>query len=165
MVYRTVRQPTRGARIVGTLGRDLRRRATPRRSWPADRALRRRQFGHPAQTGTRLATAGPVLAVSTEPLDLGHDHTVTFTSTYGEPDGDWLGAIVSHRKPDGTPCLGGSVLFEVSRHGVAATESQRQGRHTWQVQSWEPPTLWPSLRCRLCGDHGWVREGRWVAAP
>lgn len=36
-------------------------------------------------------------------------------------------------------------------------------RALWQVQSWEPLTLSPSLLCH-CGDHGWIREGRWHAA-
>jgi hypothetical protein len=34
----------------------------------------------------------------------------------------------------------------------------------WQVVSLEPLTLSPSLLCRGCGHHGFVREGRWVPA-
>lgn len=37
-------------------------------------------------------------------------------------------------------------------------------RHVWTVQSWEPLTLSPSILCRRCGDHGFIREGRWVPA-
>ena len=33
----------------------------------------------------------------------------------------------------------------------------------WQVQSTEPLTLSPSIPCH-CGDHGFIRDGRWVAA-
>jgi hypothetical protein len=36
--------------------------------------------------------------------------------------------------------------------------------HFWQVQSWEPLTVSPSLLCTACGDHGFIREGRWVPA-
>jgi hypothetical protein len=34
----------------------------------------------------------------------------------------------------------------------------------WQVQAWEPMTLTPSLLCRTCGRHGFIRQGRWVEA-
>lgn len=34
----------------------------------------------------------------------------------------------------------------------------------WTVESTEPLTLSPSLLCRGCGNHGWIREGRWVPA-
>lgn len=33
----------------------------------------------------------------------------------------------------------------------------------WQVESWEPLTLSPSLLCH-CSDHGFIRDGRWVSA-
>jgi hypothetical protein len=32
----------------------------------------------------------------------------------------------------------------------------------WDVQSWEPLTISPSLLCRACGHHGFIRGGRWV---
>lgn len=35
---------------------------------------------------------------------------------------------------------------------------------TWEVQQWEPLTITPSVLCRTCGCHGWIREGRWVPA-
>ena len=34
----------------------------------------------------------------------------------------------------------------------------------WQVESWEPLTLSPSILCRKTGDHGFIREGKWVQA-
>lgn len=34
-------------------------------------------------------------------------------------------------------------------------------RVLWQVLSWDPLTLDPSIRCH-CGDHGFIRQGRWV---
>jgi hypothetical protein len=34
----------------------------------------------------------------------------------------------------------------------------------WQVESWEPLTLSPSILCRETGDHGFIREGKWVQA-
>lgn len=70
------------------------------------------------------------------------------------------GAIFVHPRADGTPgeCYG-SVRFalpEMAALGDAAP--------TWQVQSWDPLTLSPSILCRECGAHGFVREGRWVPA-
>lgn len=35
----------------------------------------------------------------------------------------------------------------------------------WDVLSWEPLTLSPSLLCRACGHHGFVQQGRWVPCP
>lgn len=32
----------------------------------------------------------------------------------------------------------------------------------WDVVSVKPLTLAPSLVCRACGHHGFIREGRWV---
>jgi len=34
----------------------------------------------------------------------------------------------------------------------------------WVVEKMEPLTLSPSLVCRLCGHHGFIRDGRWVPA-
>jgi hypothetical protein len=36
--------------------------------------------------------------------------------------------------------------------------------HGWDVLSTEPLTLSPSLLCRLCGSHGFIRDGKWVGA-
>jgi hypothetical protein len=35
---------------------------------------------------------------------------------------------------------------------------------TWTVESWTPLTISPSVLCRTCGRHGWIREGAWVSA-
>lgn len=40
---------------------------------------------------------------------------------------------------------------------------------TWTVEAgeagvWEGLTLVPSILCRTCGHHGWIRDGRWVDA-
>jgi hypothetical protein len=34
----------------------------------------------------------------------------------------------------------------------------------WTLVSREPLTLSPSLLCRLCGHHGFIRDGKWVPA-
>ena len=104
----------------------------------------------------------------TEELDLDHGHKMRWISWSpdrelnpqydGIPDVEKFGAIIDHLKPDGSACSG-AITFD--------GEVQRQldpDRPRWTVDSWDPPTFSPSVLCRLCGDHGFVREGKWVPA-
>ena len=34
----------------------------------------------------------------------------------------------------------------------------------WDLVQLEPLTLSPSLLCRACGHHGFIRDGKWVPA-
>jgi hypothetical protein len=36
--------------------------------------------------------------------------------------------------------------------------------HGWHLESEEPLTISPSLLCRACGHHGFIRDGKWVPA-
>ena len=36
--------------------------------------------------------------------------------------------------------------------------------HGWKVECIDPLTLSPSLLCRSCGFHGFIRNGNWVTA-
>ena len=108
------------------------------------------------------------LATGRIDLDLGHDHTLMFTHWApdralnpqydGLPDVPRIGATVCHLKPDGSPCASG-IHFdsEVARRVFP-------GQTGWTVESWEPLTVSPSLLCLRCGDHGFIREGKWVPA-
>lgn len=90
--------------------------------------------------------------------DLGDDHWLL--SWYVTADGavpgvdrateEREGAIVLHRQANGHFCPG-TVWF---RPGT---------RPSWTVESWDPLTISPSLLCH-CGDHGFIREGKWVRA-
>lgn len=113
-------------------------------------------------------------------LDLGHDHSLRFTcwapdrsiqanaERYaGVPDVDRWGAIVRHRVgPNGpgmpadqsTGWCEGVITFD-----GPVQQQVHPGAPMWTVESWEPLTLSPSLLCH-CGDHGFIREGRWVPA-
>ena len=62
-----------------------------------------------------------------------------------------------HLKADGEMCDG----FVTFAGDVQA--KVHPGAPKWTVESWEPLTLSPSLLCH-CGDHGFVRQGRWVRA-
>ena len=109
-------------------------------------------------------------------LDLGLGHTLAFIGWrpdrelnphYADvPDlaqGEHHGAIVRHDKTDMPHGFcEGAITFDTAttralrdHHGAASP--------LWQVQSWNPLTISPSLLCH-CGDHGFIREGRWVSA-
>jgi hypothetical protein len=101
-------------------------------------------------------------------LDLGDGHWLKFsrwapdrtiesnaTRFAGVPDEPRFGAMVPHLKADGSMC-DGFITFD--------GDVQRRvhpGAAKWTVEQWEPLTLSPSLLCH-CGDHGYIRGGRWV---
>lgn len=115
----------------------------------------------------------------TAELDLGHDHYLSITSWApdrtipanaeryaGIPDVERWGAIVRHRVPAGEQSISdpggewceGGITFD------GPTQRQLAPNHPrWTVKSWDPLTLDGSLQC-ACGDHGWVRGGRWEPA-
>jgi hypothetical protein len=90
-------------------------------------------------------------------LDLGDSHTLTWVQYQGD---ERTGANVWHLKPDGSEC-GGWIAFA---GGAWAASFAPGAIATWTVESPDPLTLSPSLLCRSCGDHGFIRAGRWVRA-
>lgn len=68
------------------------------------------------------------------------------------PDRMWCGIHAWHRTPGGAWCAG-FVGFSLIPH--------REGIGTWRVDRFDPLTLHPSIGCRACGVHGWIRDGRW----
>jgi hypothetical protein len=101
-------------------------------------------------------------------IDLGHGHVIRYADW--DPDLDLnpqyahlsgqlparVSAIVTHKTPDGGECEG-IITFD-----TPVARAQFTGPF-WTVESWEPLTLSPSLACH-CGDHGFIRQGRWVTA-
>lgn len=102
-----------------------------------------------------------------EKIDLGDGHIGEFEGWAPDrelnpqsahlPDVERYGMTIHHTSPAGSPCAGfvtfaGDVQREVSPASAA-----------WTVESWDPLTLSPSVLCS-CGDHGFIREGRWVRA-
>ncbi len=88
-------------------------------------------------------------------IDIGEGHAIAYAEWQGETAGitDW------HKKADGTWCSGW-VAFRGSKWERGFT----QGITAWDVLQRDPLTLSPSLLCRTCGDHGFIREGKWVKA-
>lgn len=97
--------------------------------------------------------------------DIGHDILIAFAGWHPErdinpqyahlPDVDKYCLLLGHQCKDRWTPNGCTLDGPVSREIDA-------GRAGWQVESWEPLTLSPSLLCRSCGLHGFIREGRWV---
>lgn len=80
--------------------------------------------------------------------------------------------VIEHKTTAGRLCVSALHLDtpDVQR-AEAATRAHCESRgHTyydyprWEVVAWEPLTLAPSILCRACGDHGWIRAGRWERA-
>ncbi len=65
-----------------------------------------------------------------------------------EPDEIPIGGHLYHPRPDGEGRCSSAWMMD-------------QG---WKLISTDPVTVTPSLLCRRCGDHGFIRDGRWVAA-
>ncbi len=108
-----------------------------------------------------------------EPLDLGHGHTLIFFSWKpdrtihanairykDQPDIPLLGAQIIHTAPTGSECRSGVYFDTPEIRKFFSTEHKPPV--LWQVSSWNPLTLSLSLLCH-CGDHGFIREGKWVS--
>ncbi len=100
-------------------------------------------------------------------IDIGDDHQIKFfcwapdrtlnPQYAGMPDIEKAGCMIWHKNPkDGSQCCG-AINFESMRALVP-------DRAIWQVQSLDPLTVSPSVLCMRCGDHGFIRNGRWVKA-
>lgn len=89
-------------------------------------------------------------------LELGLDHTLTLVS-FGQ--NERFGAVLCHpnQKRPGEWCLA-SIIFDSEDARVALPD-----RPKWTVVQWEPLDITPSFQCN-CGDHGFVRDGKWVPA-
>lgn len=87
-------------------------------------------------------------------MDLGHGVTAVWLMK----DDERIGLLESHDCAEGH--LGtGSVIFD-----VPAAHAARPDGPFWHVESWEPLTISPSVACRNCPNHGWIRGGVWVPA-
>lgn len=89
-------------------------------------------------------------------IDIGHGH---FMEWIRWAPVDRAGVAIRHpSKKDGSPCMT-AMYFDIPE-----LRDQHLSRTVWQVQSMDPLTASPSLLCLTCGDHGFIRDGRWVPA-
>lgn len=90
-----------------------------------------------------------------KPIDLGGGHVL---QPVKHPDGGLNGFIEKHPRPDnGESCMG-VLIIKPTKDDVT------YNRPVWTMESEDPITLSPSIACRTCGAHGWIREGKWVDA-
>lgn len=92
-------------------------------------------------------------------LDLGDEHRIVFAEYGGEKR---VGGNVMHPPVEGKCSGNGWVAF--AGRAWARKFSGTGDFQSWQVESEEPLTLSPSILCRGCGDHGHIRDGKWVKA-
>lgn len=83
-------------------------------------------------------------------VDLGHD---TWYTKVEDSEGTWVGIHEWHREREGGDYESGFIQF--------AGRGKVQHSVAWDVISEDPLTLSPSLACRTCGHHGFIRNGRW----
>jgi hypothetical protein len=107
-------------------------------------------------------------------LDFGSGYKGQFTSWSpdrelnpqynGIPDVERYGLMISH--PDARDPSKRHVSMIIFDGPVQA--QLRPNNPRWQVESWEPLTISPSILCTLekggCGAHGFIRNGAWVPA-
>jgi hypothetical protein len=72
--------------------------------------------------------------------------------------GNWVAIHEWHPGPNGE-CVGFVAFDTPEAREVTAPQAPK-----WTVESRDPLTLSPSLLCRRCGNHGWIRGGRWKHA-
>lgn len=85
----------------------------------------------------------------TPTADLGHNVRAGIRRLPGETEPD--GVYYEH------PCAPGFCGYDY----VPLKPSWEDG---WDLISEEPLTLSPSLLCRACGHHGFIRGGKWIPA-
>jgi hypothetical protein len=82
-------------------------------------------------------------------IDLGLNHAIALVTwgCHDEFENTLYGAKYWHLTPAGVVCEG-FIMF----NNMANLVSQ------------DPITISPSLLCLSCGDHGFIRDGKWVPA-
>jgi hypothetical protein len=90
-------------------------------------------------------------------VDIGDGHSIVLARYEGEV----AGANVYHSRPDGAECVGW-VAF-AGRAWARGFPDGLAGK-SWDVIQADPLTLAPSIKCRSCGDHGYIRNGKWERA-
>ena len=94
-----------------------------------------------------------------ERIDIGGGHEIEYVGYAGE---EKVAINDYHKRPDNSQPCQGFVSF--TGKGWSNEFKGSPGHQSWDVVSWDPLTLTPSLLCRSCGDHGHITNGRWVKA-
>lgn len=100
--------------------------------------------------------------------DIGHGVLISYVGWHPDrelnpssahlPDVDRYALLLGHQCRDTWTPNGCTLDSETAR------QLEPEGRPMWTVENWDPLSLTPSLLCRTCGLHGWIRDGRWLPA-
>lgn len=85
-------------------------------------------------------------------IDIGDGHAIELREFAGE-----IAALDLHHPGCASPAF-------ISFTGRSWARQFNGNITTWEVEQDNPLTLSPSLLCRACGDHGFIRNGRWERA-
>lgn len=88
-------------------------------------------------------------------IDIGNGHSIEFVAYRDDPK---AALNEYHLTSEGVECGG----FIALRGRAWEQAFEQQGIQAWDVLSWEPLTLSPSLLCKVCGSHGFIQSGTWV---
>ena len=93
-------------------------------------------------------------------IDIGANHKVRFKEYDSDPN-----AILSdqHLTPEGKLCQGSLTITGGAWHREFIGHPDG-GIVSWELLSVDPITISPSVLCRVCGDHGFIQNGKWVKA-
>lgn len=97
-------------------------------------------------------------------VDIGCGHWIEFAEFKGE----LAGVNVGHTHADGAECIGwcpfrGSKWSKPFEDATAHLAADKRFQ-CWDVVKADPLTLSPSIRRRVCGDHGHIQNGKWKPA-
>lgn len=73
---------------------------------------------------------------------------------------EWQGVVIGYHVGHPAPTETGRCLGSVRLAG----RPQPDNAPVWTVEKESPLTLSPSILCRTCGHHGFIRDGKWVPA-
>lgn len=74
-----------------------------------------------------------------------------------DDQGNWIAINEWHVNSKGRLC-GGFVAFNIKSE-IFSNSSPK-----WNVLSYDPLTISPSLLCKACGNHGYIRNNTWIKA-
>lgn len=93
-------------------------------------------------------------------IDLGDGHRLVFSEYQGEKR---AGANVLHPPVEGK-CGGQGWISFAGRSWANSFDPGQIQVWTVEQDNGDRFTISPSILCRACGDHGFIRDGKWVRA-
>ncbi len=107
-------------------------------------------------------------------IDIGNDHYIKFVGWHPNrelnpqykdiPDINYCGCLIRHKKLNESNAYLGEECMGFIHFDTPEVKIIFPNNHYWIVESYEPLTVSPSLLCKLCGDHGFIKNGKWIKA-